>query len=111
MNIISKEGNKRILIHHNESNIGTPELVSGKYLLNISIHESHFDTNATTSMVKHKLLNLDSYIQVVENEVENINKYVQTLVNTLAEIGHTTQYQITNIFKRYGACSDDNFVD
>ena len=87
------------------------KLPSGLCFLTVIIRESHLDTNATTGMIRTKLSNVDSYIQVVGNDVTKFNGYVKTLLDTLASRGETTQDPLTNLFKGYGSCSDKTFVE
>ena len=74
-------------------------------LLKFIIHESHLDTNATTSMIQNKTSNLYIYIQKVGKDITNFNTYILKLIDTLAFRGETTQYLFTNILKGYGACT------
>jgi hypothetical protein len=117
-NSLSADGEKKILLHRDEYVIEpNPPLPDGKKLpsglcfLKIIIRESHLDTNATTGMIRTKLSNLDSYIQVVGNDVTKFNGYVKMLLDTLASRGETTQDLLTNLFKGYGSCSDKTFVE
>jgi hypothetical protein len=61
-------------------------------------------------MVRTKLSNLDTYISTIGNDITKFNGYVQMLVQTLNSRGETTNDLITNLFKGYASCSDQNFV-
>lgn len=117
-NSLSADGEKKILLHRDEYVIEPDprlpdgkKLPSGLCLLKVIIRESHLDTNATTGMIRTKLSNLDSYVQVVGNDITKFNGYVKMLLDTLASRGETTQDLLTNLFKGYGSCSDKTFVE
>jgi hypothetical protein len=88
-NSISKEGKKKILIWKNdyELKIGGKLYQSGILLLKVVIRESHLGTNATISMVHHKLSNLDMYMSTIRNDVTKFNGYVKMLVDGLSARG------------------------
>ena len=109
MNTLSKDGKRKITIWRNEYVIGGG--YSGICLLKIIIREGHLDTNATTSMIRIKLSNLDTYIHTVGNDITKFNGYVRMLQDTLRARGEMTSDLLTNLFKGYAACSDKNFVD
>jgi len=109
MNTLSKDGKRKITIWRNEYVINGG--YSGICLLKVIIREGHLDTNATTSMIRTKLSNLDTYIHTVGNDITKFNGYVRMLQDTLRARGETTSDLLTNLFKGYAACSDKNFVD
>jgi hypothetical protein len=86
MNNISKEGKNKILIWRKQYML-VGEFSSGNLLLKIIIRESHVDTNATTSSIRTKLSNLDSYIVTITSDIMKFNVYVKLLVNSLAAQG------------------------
>jgi hypothetical protein len=86
---------------------GNPPLPSGLLFLKILIRESYLDSNATTSMIRTKLTNLDAYMGGVGNDID---KFVQTLLEALNARGETTTDLLTNLFKGYATCSDKTFV-
>jgi hypothetical protein len=113
MNSISKEGKKKLLIWEKEYTVkvGGKDFKSGILFLKVVIRESHLDTNATTSMVRHKLSNLDTYVATIGNDITKFNAYVRILVDSLSARGEETSDLLVNLFKGYGACSDKSFVD
>jgi hypothetical protein len=115
LNSVSKTGRAKLNIWYNQYKLANPNdaqviLPSGLCLLKVLIRESHLDTNATTSMIRTKLTNLDAYIQTIGNDISKFNSYVKMLLSTLESRGETTQDLLTNLFKGYAACSDKNFV-
>lgn len=108
---LSIQGKAKLNIHRDEYHVGNPELPSGLLYLKVLIRESYLDSNATTSMIRLKLSNLDSYIHTVGNDISKFNAHVKVLLDTLAARGETTQDLLTNLFKGYGACSDKKFVE
>jgi hypothetical protein len=109
MNSISKEGKNKILIWRQQYTIN--EASSGSLLLKIIIRESHLDTNATTSSIRTKLSNLDTYIVTIASDITKFNGYVRLLIDSLAARGETSNDLLTNLFKGYGAATDRIFVD
>ena len=82
---------------------------SGVALLKIIIRESHLDTNATTNQIRTKLSSLDTYITTVNSDIGKMNQYVKLLVQSLAARNQTTSDLLINLFKGYGAVSDEAF--
>ena len=69
----------------------------GACLLKVLIRESYLDSNATSSMIRIKLSNLDEYIVQVKHDIGKFNNYVKVLVETLRARGETTSDLITNL--------------
>jgi hypothetical protein len=109
MNSISKEGKNKILIWRQQYTV--EEFSSGSLLLKIIIRESHLDTNATTSSIRTKLSNLDSYIMTIGSDITKFNGYVRLLIDSLAARGETSNDLLTNLFKGYESATDKTFVD
>ena len=109
-NSLTMEGLAKVRINEAEYMRGNPTLPSGLLFLKILIRESYLDSNATTSMIRTKLSNLDTYIGQVGSDINKFNKYVQTLLEALNARGETTTDLLTNLFKGYAACSDKTFV-
>ena len=80
-------------------------------LLDVIIQEIQLDTNVTTSMISTKLPNLDIYIHTVVNDITRFNEYLIQLIDTLSPRGETTKYILMNLFKGYGDCADQSFVE
>jgi hypothetical protein len=87
------------------------EFSSGKLLLKIIIRESHLDTDATTSSIRTKMSNLDSYIMTIGSNITRFHGYVRLLIDSLAARGETSNDLLTNLFKGYEAATDKTFVD
>ena len=109
MNSMSREGKGKVTIWRADYTVNGDS--SGICLLKVMIREGHLDTNATTSMIRTKLSNLDVYISTIGNDITKFNAYVKMLQDTLRARGEMTSDLLTNLFKGYGACSDRNFVD
>ena len=109
-NSLTTEGLAKVRINEAEYMRGNPPLPSGLLFLKIVIRESYLDSNATSSMIRTQLTNLDTYIAQVGNDINKFNKHVQTLLEALNARGETTTDLLTNLFKGYAACSDKTFV-
>jgi hypothetical protein len=82
-NSLTTEGLAKVRINEAEYIRGKPLLPSGILFLKILIRESYLDSDATTSMIRTQLSNLDTYIGQVRNDVNKFNKHVQTLLEAL----------------------------
>jgi len=110
MNSLSSSGKAKLNIHDKQYLIGDPLIESGLCLLKILIRESHLDSNATSSMFRTKLSNLDEYLTETSKDILNLNNHVRMLIDSLTARGETTQDPLTNLFRAYAACSDSTFV-
>ena len=108
MNSVSKEGKAKLNVNEELYKFGRRQ--GGACLLKVLIRESYLDSNATSSMIRIKLANLDEYIVQVKHDIEKFNSYVKVLVETLRARGEITSDLITNLFQAYVACSDQQFV-
>jgi hypothetical protein len=109
MNSISKEGKNKMLIWRQQYTVD--DFSSGNLLLKIIIRESHLDTNATTSSIRTKMSNLDSYSMTIGSDITKFNGYVRLFIDSLAARGETSNDLLTNLFKGYEAATDKTFVD
>jgi hypothetical protein len=82
---------------------------SGVALLKVIIRESHLDTNATTNSIRTKLSSLDTYITTVDSDIGKFNQYVKSLIQSLTARNQSTTDLMINLFKGYGAVSDQAF--
>ena len=106
---LSNSAKKRISLWSDQYRIGDNNLCSGVALLKIIVRESHLDTNATTNQIRTKLSNLDSYIVTVDSDIGKFNQYVKLLVQSLTARNQKTSDLLINLFKGYGAVSDEVF--
>jgi hypothetical protein len=108
---LSSEANKKVLIWSDQYQVEVDggRFNSGVALLKIIIRESHLDTNATTNQIRTKLSSLDTYITTVNSDIGKLNQYVKLLVQSLAARNQTTSDLLINLFKGYGAVSDEAF--
>ena len=106
---LSNSAKKRISLWSEQYRIGDNNLCSGVALLKIIVRESHLDTNATTNQIRTKLSNLDSYILTVDSDIGKFNQYVKLLVQSLTARNQKTSDLLINLFKGYGAVSDEVF--
>jgi len=109
MNSLSSSGKAKLNIHDKQYLIGEPPIESGLCLLKILIRESHLDSNATSSMIRTKLSNLDEYLTETNNDILKFNNHVRMLIDSLTTRGKTIQDLLTNLFRAYVACSDSTF--
>ena len=110
MNSLSSSGKAKLNIHDKQNLFGEPPIESGLCLLKILIRECHLDSNATSSMIKTKLTNLDEYLSETNNDILKFNNHVRMLIDSLTAGGETTQDFLANLFRAYAACSDSTFV-
>ena len=110
MNSLSSSGKAKLNIHDKQYLIGEPPIESGLCLLKILIRESHLDSNATSSMIRTKLSNLDEYLTETNSEILKFNNHVRMFIDSLTTRGETTQDLLTNLFRAYAACSNSTFV-
>jgi predicted Mrr-cat superfamily restriction endonuclease len=106
---LTDEAKKKVSIWSNQYRIGDDNQVSGVTLLKIIIRESHLDTNATTNQIRTKLSGLDTYITAINSDIGRFNQYVKLLVQSLTARNQTTNDLLINLFKGYGAVSDEVF--
>jgi len=106
---LSNSAKKRISLWSEQYRIGDNNLCSSVALLKIIVRESHLDTNATTNQIRTKLSNLDSYILTVDSDIGKFNQYVKLLVQSLTARNQKTSDLLINLFKGYGAVSDEVF--
>ena len=84
-------------------------MCSGVALLKVIIRESHLDTNATTNQIRTKLSSLDQYITTIDSDIGRFNQYVKLLLQSLTARNQSTSDLLINLFKGYGAASDEGF--
>ena len=106
---LTDEAKRKVSIWSNQYRIGDDSQVSGVALLKIIIRESHLDTNATTNQIRTKLSGLDTYITTIDSDIGRFNQYVKLLVQSLTARNQTTNNLLINLFKGYGAVSDEVF--
>jgi hypothetical protein len=97
-NSLTTEGLAKVRINEVEYMHGNPPLPSGLLFLKIVIRESYLDSNATSSMIRIQLSNLDTYIVQAGNDINKFNKHVQALLEALNARGETTSDLLTNLF-------------
>ena len=110
MNSLSDEGIAKLNVDEELYTLGTFQRRSGVCLLKILIRESYLDSNATSSMIRFRLSELDDYLHEIDNDIIKFNRYVKVLVYNLQARGETTNDLLANLFKAYAACSDQTFV-
>ena len=106
---LTDEAKKKVSIWSNQYRVGEDSQVSGVALLKVIIRESHLDTNATTNQIRTKLSSLDTYIITINSDIGRFNQYVKLLLQSLTARNQTTNDLLINLFKAYGAVSDEVF--
>ena len=108
---LSSDAKKKVLIWSDQYQIEIDDkkYSSGVALLKVIIRESHLDTNATTNQIRTKLSNLDTYIPTVNSDIGAFNQYVKLLIQSLTARNQSTSDLLINLFKGYGAVSDEEF--
>ena len=111
MSSLSSEAKKKVMIWADQYQIEVDgaRFNSGVALLKVIIRESHLDTNATTNQIRTKLSSLDTYVATVNGDIGKLNQYAKLLVQSLAARNQTTSDLLINLFKGYGAVSDEGF--
>ena len=82
---------------------------SGVALLKVIIRESHLDTSATANQIRTKLSSLDNYILTIDSDIGKFNQYVKLLIQSLSARNQKSTDLLVNLFKGYGAVSDEVF--
>ena len=54
---------------------------------------------------------MGTYLSQTGNKTVKFNAHFQTLINTLTSRGETTHDLLTDIFKAYSECFDNNFIN
>ena len=108
---LTPEARKKIMIWADQYSIevGGTHYDSGVALLKVIVRESHLDTNATTNSIRTKLSSLDTYITTVDSDIGKFNQYVKLLIQSLTARNQSTSDLLINLFKGYGAVSDEVF--
>ena len=83
MNSFSDDGIAKLNMDEKMYTLGTFQRRSGVCLLKILIRESYLDSNATSSMIRFRLSELDDYLDEIDNDITKFNKYVKVLVHHL----------------------------
>ena len=68
------------------------------------------DTWATSSLMREKLSNLDSYITTMKSDIEEFNRYVKLNYQGLQARGEQYDNIMIYLFKAYLVASDREFV-
>jgi len=106
---LTNDAKKKVSIWANQYRIGENKICSGVALLKVIIRESHLDTNATTNQIRTKLSSLDQYITTIDSDIGRFNQYVKLLLQSLTARNQSTSDLLINLFKGYGAVSDEVF--
>ena len=108
---LTSEAKKKVMIWADQYQveIDGAKYNSGVALLKIVIRESHLDTNATANQIRTKLSTLDTYIITIDSNIGNFNQYVKLLIQSLSARNQPTSDLLINLFKGYGAVSDETF--
>ena len=111
MSSLTATAKKKIMIWSDQYSIDVAgaKFDSGVALLKVIIRESHLDTNATTNSIRTKLSSLDTYIATVDSDIGKFNQYVKSLIQSLTARNQSTSDLLINLFKGYGAVSDEVF--
>jgi phosphotransferase system HPr-like phosphotransfer protein len=106
---LTKEAKKKILIWLDQNTVAAKKS-TGVALLKVIVRGSHLDTNATTNQMHTALSSLDQYIATVDSNIGMLNQHVKGLIQSLNAQKQTTSDLLINLFKRYGACSNETFL-
>ncbi|KAI2496052.1 hypothetical protein MHU86_18473 [Fragilaria crotonensis] len=106
---LTTDAKKKVSIWSSQYRIGENNVCSGVALLKVIIRESHLDTNATTNQIRTKLSSLDQYITTIDSDIGRFNQYVKLLLQSLTARNQSTSDLLINLFKGYGAASDEVF--
>ena len=111
MSSLTAAAKKKIMIWLDQYSIDVAgnKYDSGVALLKVIIRESHLDTNATTNSIRTKFSLLDTYISTVNSDIGKFNQYVNLLLQSLTARNQSTSDLLINLFKGYGAVSDEVF--
>ena len=74
---------------------------SGPLILKTALRERHIDTNATSTVIKMKLYNLDTYIAPNGNDFTKFNVHVKTLIQSQLARRKMSTDLMAKLFKGY----------
>ena len=72
---LTKEGRSEVYIW--EKKYTVQDMKSGLLTLKALLREIHIDNNATSTEIRKKLSNLDTYIATVRNDITKFNTHVK----------------------------------
>ena len=79
-------------------------------ILKTVLRERKIDTNSTSTEIRDKLSNLDTYIDTVGNEITELNVHAKILNQQLISRGDMSTDLRANLFKGYKTSSDQEFI-
>ena len=103
MNSISSDGKKKVMGQSKDYKIGPSYL--GICLLKVIVGICHIDTNASNTVIRMNLTNLDRYMVTVSHDIIKFNEYVAAQVTMISGRGEKSQ----DLFKGYNDCADRQF--
>jgi len=115
---LSKDGKTAVSIHSDDYHLPSYNPATGRYrkipsglcLLKVVVRESYLDSNATTSMIREQLSNLDLHMPQANNDITRFNNHVKLLLKALNARGERTLDLLTYLFKAYAVCNDKVFT-
>jgi hypothetical protein len=72
---------------------------------------AHIDTLATVATIRISLSSLDATIAELQDDIVALNTFVKTQTDGLEARGEKSDDLLTNLFKGYKKCSDEEFVN
>ena len=108
LSTMSEEGHAKTTVWKSEYHVGTRP--SGVLLLKVMIRESHIDTNAMASSIRHQMANLKDYIIKVNCDIRVFNRHVQSLIEGLSSRGQQSTDLLVNLFATYKVAKDKKFI-
>jgi hypothetical protein len=83
---------------------------SGSLYFKLLMKKAIIDTRATASQLRTNLINLDSYMNVVDSNIRLFNQYVKINSEGLKARGESNDDLMVNLFRGYMQAMDQEFV-
>ena len=107
-NSLTQEAKARVFVESQRYTLH--QTSDGLLFLKIIIQLSHIDTNATITMIRTRLSNLDVKMAELQDDIVQFNEFVKAQVIHLGARGERTTDLLVNLFKGYKAVADPKFV-
>ena len=107
-NSLTEAGQIKVLAERDRYTINGHQ--SGSLYFKLLMKKAVIDTRATTSQLRMNLLNLDSYMSVVDSNIRLFNQHVKVIMEGLRARGEPCDDIMVNLFRGYMHAMDHEFV-
>lgn len=107
-NSLTEAGQIKLLAERNRYTINGHR--SGSLFFKLIMKKAIIDTRATASQLRTNLINLDSYMSVVDSNIRLFNQYVKVNCEGLAARNESNDDLMIHLFRGYMQAMDQEFV-